>query len=94
MFATMLPSEEFFPVLREQWGNFGLRDAIVQRLAAHPDAADRDKFLFGVDSGNTQVAKVCVQALEKLPACELLDELHCKINRLGHQTSVTLMRNR
>jgi len=67
---SMLPPEEVFPVLREQWSNFGLRDAIVQRLAAKPDVADRDTFLFGVDSGNTQVAKVCVQALEKLPADE------------------------
>jgi putative membrane-bound dehydrogenase-like protein len=67
---SVLPPQEFFPALRDQWSNFGLRDAIVTRLAATPDEADREKFLFGVDSGNTQVAKVCVQALEKLLADE------------------------
>lgn len=62
-----LPAEEVRPVLRDQWSDFGLRDAILLQLANLPEAIDRDKFLLGLDSGLPQVARASLSALEKLP---------------------------
>ena len=65
-----LPREEFHPVLRAQWSNFGMRDSILVHLAGAPDAQDRDKFLVGVESANALAAKGSIEALEKLPRDE------------------------
>lgn len=65
-----LPAEEFHPVLRAQWPNFGLRDAVLLHLSRRPDPADRDKFLAGVESAHAQAAQASIDALEKLPRDE------------------------
>ncbi len=63
----LLPIEEVRPVLRQQWANFGLRDAILLRFAEEPELADRDKFLVGLESNQEQVIHACLSALERLP---------------------------
>src|SRR5262249_6942151 len=62
-----LPAEEVRPVLRGQWANFGLRDAILLQLADKPEVADRDQFLAGLESTQQQVVQRCLAALEQLP---------------------------
>jgi putative membrane-bound dehydrogenase-like protein len=64
-----LPDDEVRPALRARWSNFGLRDAIVLRLAASPesDPADRDKFLTGLESEQPQTIRAALSALERLP---------------------------
>jgi putative membrane-bound dehydrogenase-like protein len=62
-----LPPEEVRPVLRGQWANFGLRDAILLQLAAPPEEVDREKFLTGLDSPEPRMVQACVSALERLP---------------------------
>jgi putative membrane-bound dehydrogenase-like protein len=63
----MLPAEEVRPVLRAQWSDYGLRDAILLQLAKQPEGPDRDKFLFGLDSAQPQVIRACLGALQSLP---------------------------
>jgi putative heme-binding domain-containing protein len=65
---SQLPREEFHPVLRAQWSNFGMRDSIVMHLSTAPDAQDREKYLAGVESANGQVAIASLKALQSLPA--------------------------
>jgi putative membrane-bound dehydrogenase-like protein len=67
---SRLPSEEFTPVLRAQWSNFGMRDSILLHLARTPDPQDREKFLAGVESANAQAAKASLESLERLPRDE------------------------
>ncbi len=62
----LLPAEEVRPVLREQWSDYGLRDAILLQLADKPDALDCDKFLTGLESAQMQVVRASLSALEKL----------------------------
>ncbi len=64
---SALPAKEVFPALRAQWPNYGLRDAILLRLAEKPEIADREKFLLGLDSTEQQVLRVCLSALQSLP---------------------------
>src|SRR5207249_8241698 len=58
---------EVHPVLRGQWSNFGLREAILLRLAERRDPVDRDKFLAGLESNQQQVLNACLGALDQLP---------------------------
>jgi putative membrane-bound dehydrogenase-like protein len=64
---SLLPAAQVHPVLRGQWSNFGLREAILLRLAEKPDAVDRDKFLAGLESNQQQVLNACLTALDQLP---------------------------
>jgi putative membrane-bound dehydrogenase-like protein len=67
---STLPPGEFHAALRGQWSNFGLRDTIVLRLAAAPEAQDREKFMAGVEAASPQVVDASLGALEKLPRDE------------------------
>jgi putative membrane-bound dehydrogenase-like protein len=64
---ALLPLDEIRNDLRAQWDNFGLRDAILLRLAVAPQAVDREKFLLGLDSVQPQVVHASLSALEALP---------------------------
>ena len=57
---NLLPAEEVRPVFREQWSNYGLRDALLLRLTDKPEETDREKFLTGLDSGQEQVVAACL----------------------------------
>jgi putative membrane-bound dehydrogenase-like protein len=62
-----LPGEITRPILRAQWSNYGLRDAIVLRLTQTPDPTDRERFLDGLESNQQAVVRACLMALERLP---------------------------
>lgn len=63
----VLPAEKSFPVLRKLWGEAGLEPQILAVLGKQPEAADRDRFLFGLNSPQVSTINLCVAALEKLP---------------------------
>src|SRR5262249_54074826 len=67
---SVLPAAEVRPLLRSQWDNLGLRDAILLQLAKPPEAADRDRFLAGLDSPQGPALDACLAALEQLPRDE------------------------
>jgi putative membrane-bound dehydrogenase-like protein len=62
-----LPPAEVYPALRAQWSNYGLRDAVLLRLAEKPEPADRKKFLVGLESSEPQVIRASLSALQSLP---------------------------
>jgi putative membrane-bound dehydrogenase-like protein len=63
---SALPAAEVRPLLRSQWENFALRDAILLQLASGPEPTDREKFIEGLDSGQPQVVATCLEALGTL----------------------------
>ena len=92
-----LPLADARPALLGQWGNFGLRDPIVLRLAERPDEADRDKFLTGLESSQPQVVRAALDALERLPrdpAPERLVPLLQLLRRLALEPKEGALRTR
>ncbi len=83
-----LPPERSFPVLRAQWGQAGLDDAILGVLARHPTVADRPKFLEGLASPRWSSIRRNLDALEALPRggarSEDDDLLLALVRALGH----------
>ncbi|MFQ5733597.1 MAG: hypothetical protein ACE5KM_16790, partial [Planctomycetaceae bacterium] len=53
-------------LVRAQFDDFGLRNAILLVLARKPAAVDRAKFVRGLESGQLNVVTACVAALGKL----------------------------
>ncbi len=54
-------------LLREQYSQFAVRDAVRLVLARRPLAADRAKFVEGLESSQLDTLTACLRALEKLP---------------------------
>jgi putative membrane-bound dehydrogenase-like protein len=63
-----LPEERSLPVLRGIWGKVGVDEAILLVLARHPHAIDRGKFLDGLNSPQLATVRICLRALDQLPA--------------------------
>jgi putative heme-binding domain-containing protein len=68
-----LQTEAAFELLRRQWSNGALRDAILLALPTRPE--DRDKFLAGLESPTEEVMKRSLQALALLPKLESPSDL-------------------
>jgi putative heme-binding domain-containing protein len=64
---SVLPYERITPLLRRQWSNVALRDQIVLKLAEHPAVEDRDKFVTGLSSVQSDVVRASMAALLQLP---------------------------
>jgi putative membrane-bound dehydrogenase-like protein len=62
-----LPVGEAFPLFRSQWANLAMRDAVIERLAKTPQAADRQRFLASLDSPRSDIVHTCLTALLVLP---------------------------
>lgn len=70
-----LPVGEARPLLRAQWENVALRDAILIQLAFGAHFVDRDKLLAGLESAQPQVVSACLEALSGLPKDESPEHL-------------------
>src|SRR5260370_432458 len=55
------------PLFRKQWSNLALRDELVVTLARNPQLIDRDKFITGLASLQSHVARASMPALLQLP---------------------------
>jgi putative heme-binding domain-containing protein len=62
-----LPPEEYRPIFRKKWSDYSLREAILPRLLEMPEAADRQRFLDGLDSPQREMTIKCIEALQQLP---------------------------
>jgi len=101
---SALPLEEVRPVLRQQWSNAALRDDLVLKLAQKPEAVDREKFIIGLGSLDSQVARASINALLKLPrdesgkvllpAMRLLRRLMNEPNEQTNRAQVVALLNR
>jgi putative membrane-bound dehydrogenase-like protein len=65
---ALLPGNEVRPLFRAQFGNLGLRDSILLKLAFEPVEEDRDRFLAGLESAQQPVVRACLSALGQLPS--------------------------
>lgn len=93
-----LPAEQSLPTLRKLWGQAGLEEAILPVLSQHAEAADRDRFLYGLNSPQMATVRVSLDALEKLPE-KGADESHVlslilSLRRLGDTKDEKLLGER
>lgn len=58
-----LPAAEVFPLLREQWDNLAVRDALVVALAREADPLDRERFVEALGSPQADVVERVAGAL-------------------------------
>jgi len=77
-----LPAEEAIPLLRSQWEQGGLRDAIVLALAKNPQDADRAKFIEALGSAQPQVVERAAKALTHLGLDCTSDEMAAALRAL------------
>ena len=70
-----LPASEAYPAVRKQWKQGGLQEPILSVLARQPAEVDRERFLEGLSSPQTGTVKLCLESLERLPACKSASEL-------------------
>ena len=64
------PEEEMKDLVRAQFENFALRNAVLIALSETPSPVDRDKFITGLDNSPADVMAECVKALLLLPASD------------------------
>lgn len=55
-------------LVRDQFPNFAVRNAVLMVLATMPEEIDRPKFVAGLESPQVEVLEACLEALLKLPA--------------------------
>lgn len=61
-----LPPSKVFPVLRGQWENLAVRDALVVALAQHAEPVDRQRFVEALASPQVEVMEAASGALLRL----------------------------
>ncbi len=54
-------------LVRDQFPNFAVRNAVLMVLSSNPEEADRAKFIEGLETPQVEVLEACLQALGKLP---------------------------
>ena len=73
-------------LLRSQFDRFSVRGAVLVVLGRNPEAADRSRFIAGLEWSQTEVLAACLAALEKLgPNAEADEQLALlkSLRRLG-----------
>lgn len=84
-------------LLREQYANLAVRNAVIVVLAAAPQPRDRTKFINALSTGQLEVLSASAEALHKLPASSEAREqfaLLKAIRRLGRDKRERPHRNR
>jgi putative heme-binding domain-containing protein len=81
-----LPEGRSLPVLRGAWEKAGVDEAILLVLARHPQAIDQAKFLNGLNSPQLATVRLCLRALEQLPAQSDRSEIFALVRALRRQT--------
>ena len=66
--AGELPASDAFPLLRQAFDDYAVRDAVVAVLAAEPQAADRERFVEALSSVQPTTIEQASQALAKVAA--------------------------
>lgn len=89
--------DEHRDLVRSQYSNFGVRDAVLFVLAETPNVVDRPKFVGGLESGQVEVMAACAGALEKFPPAKDPAEqiaLFKAARRLGRDKNEIPLRDR
>ena len=61
-----LPPEEFRPMFRKNWNEYGLRESMLVHLAKNPEETDRERYLWGLESPTKSVQLLCLKSLQEL----------------------------
>lgn len=88
---------EYLELIRKQYDNFVVRGAVLVVLSRHPDPADREKFVAGLEWSQTEVQSACLTALEGLGPSENSAEqitLVKSLRRLGADEGEYVARER
>jgi putative membrane-bound dehydrogenase-like protein len=84
-------------LVRRQYENFSVRNAVLLVLAAEPEEQDRPKFLEGLESSQLEILTACLEALEQLPKQPSAEEdvaLLKTLRRLGANSQEYVLRER
>ena len=84
--ATM-PGNQTMDLLRDQWPDFRLRDAIVAVLARNPNEVDRSRFIDSLQSARSSTINTAAAALGKLPPDATPDHLATALSVLQRHCS-------
>ncbi len=77
-----LPDDEALPVLRRQWHDFSIRDAIAPVLARRPQAEDRARFVATLESAQPSVVETAAVALRSIGGEASTPEMATALRRL------------
>ena len=84
-------------LIRNLYEDFSVRNSVLVVLSRNPEAGDRQLFIQGLESSQTEVLTACLTALAQLPASddaqELVALMRC-LRRLGADRSEYPARNR
>ena len=83
-------------LVRNQFKDYALRNAVLLALAQHPDPVDLNRYLAGLKSGDFEVLRASIHALEQLPASQNPAAQFALLNalrRLGSDEREQPMRN-
>lgn len=84
-------------LIRQQFSNFAVRDAVLMTLAERPGQADSELLIEGLSSSSVKTVGACVDGLGKLPldrTPEHVAALIKVIRRLGREKSEVSVRDR
>ena len=82
-----LPANQSLNLLREQWPDFRLRDAIVNILAKTPEEVDRSRFLDSLQSARSSTINTAATALGQLAPQATPDHLATALSVLRRHCS-------
>ncbi|MFI4874033.1 MAG: hypothetical protein ACIALR_01760, partial [Blastopirellula sp. JB062] len=68
-----LPKEERLEILRARWDDYNMRHAVLARLGAAREAADRQRFVDSLLSANPASIVAAAEILRKMPADQVAD---------------------
>jgi putative membrane-bound dehydrogenase-like protein len=83
-----LPAAESLPILREQWTDFGLRDAIALVLARESEEIDRQRLVEALDSTQPDVIVRAAEALSRLSSPATASEIAAAMRVLRQYCAV------
>ena len=84
-------------LIREQFEDYGVRDAVLQILGDDSRKEDRPLFLEGLDSGRIETLQACIEGLEEQAALGTVDEhvaMFKALRRLGTDAREYAVRQR
>jgi putative membrane-bound dehydrogenase-like protein len=84
-------------MVREQYENHAVQNAVLMVLAERPEADDREKFVHGLESSQVEVLAACLDALQKLPESRDADEMCALVlllRRLGDEKQDAFVREK
>ena len=88
---------EHLELIRGQYTNFAVRDAVLMTLAVRSAEEDRERFVDGLNSASTKTVEACIDGLARLAVkldAEQVAGLIAVVRRLGREKSEVQVRDK